>query len=60
MTRRTPRLSTGVALLGLGLVAACSSGTSTPKVAADNSTKGASSVGFQEQHKGGALRLVAK
>ena len=60
MTRRIPRLSTGVALLGLGAAAACSSNTSTPQVAADNSTKGASSVGFQEQHKGGALRLVAK
>ena len=60
MTRRIPRLCTGVALLGLGAAAACSSNTANNKVAADNGTKGASSVGFQEQHKGGALRLVAK
>ena len=60
MTRRIPRICTGVALLGLGAAAACSSNPANNKVAADNGTKGASSVGFQEQHKGGALRLVAK
>jgi len=61
MTRRTPLLRTGVALLGLVAAAACSSGSdSKTPGAAGGSSSGASSTGFQQQHKGGTLRLAAK
>jgi len=61
MTRRTPLLRTGVALLGLAAAAACSSGSdSKTPGAAGGSSSGASSTGFQQQHKGGTLRLAAK
>ena len=56
------RLRTTVALLGLAATAACSS-SSPASPAASTSTPGASAVaavGFQEQHKGGTLKLLAK
>ena len=64
-TRRTTRLrTTAVALIGLAAVAACSSGStasgsSTPGGTASGGTT-AASTGFQEQHKGGTLKLLAK
>lgn len=58
MTRRTPRLSAGFALVSLAAVAACTSSNSSDKTVSTD--KGASSTGFQQQHKGGTLRLAAK
>jgi len=64
-TRRTTRLrTTAVALIGLAAVAACSSGStasgpSTPGGTASGGTI-AAPAGFQEQHKGGTLKLLAK
>lgn len=60
MTRQTTRLAAGIALLALA-AAACSSG-STPSSSPSGSTGSAGSApaGFQPQHKGGTLHLVAK
>lgn len=59
------RLSAAVALLALAAVAACSSGSSgggstTPQAGGGSSGGSAAPAGFQEQHKGGTLTLLAK
>jgi peptide/nickel transport system substrate-binding protein len=60
MTRRRQRLSTAVALVGLTALAGCSSSKSTDNTASKDTGKSGASAGFQAQHKGGALKLLAK
>lgn len=60
MTRRSPRLRTAVALFGLVAVAACSGKTPATPASGAGTGKDPASSGFQEQHKGGDLRLLAK
>ncbi len=60
MTRRSTRLRAIAALIGLAALAACTSSPSTPTANSSGGASGAASSGFQEQHKGGTLRLVAK
>ncbi len=59
-TRRTTRLRTTVALIGLAAVAACGGGSGTPTTSTSGSGTAAAPAGFQEQHKGGTLKLLAK
>ena len=59
-TRRTTRLRTTVALIGLAAVAACSSGSAGPATSTVSGDTTAAPTGFQEQHKGGTLKLLAK
>jgi len=59
-TRRTTRLRTTVALIGLAAVAACSSGSAGPATSTAGGDTTAAPTGFQEQHKGGTLKLLAK
>ena len=59
-TRRTTRLRTTVALIGLAAVAACSSGSAGPATSTVSGDTTAVPTGFQEQHKGGTLKLLAK
>ena len=59
-TRRTTRLRTTVALIGLAAVAACSSGSAGPATSTTGGDTTAAPSGFQEQHKGGTLKLLAK
>ena len=59
-TRRTTRLRTTVALIGLAAVAACSSGSAGPATSTAGGDTTAAPSGFQEQHKGGTLKLLAK
>ena len=59
-TRRTTRLRTTVALIGLAAVAACSSGSAGPATSTVSGDTSAAPTGFQEQHKGGTLKLLAK
>jgi len=56
------RVQTSLALLGLAAAAACGSGStsSAPSPAATGGSSAPTSVGFQEQHKGGTLTLLAK
>ncbi len=57
MTRRSPHLSTAVALLALGVAACGGSGAKNPTA---GGTASGASAGFQAQHKGGTLKLLAK
>ncbi len=59
-TRPTIRLRTTVALIGLAAVAACGGGSGAPATSTSGSGTAAAPAGFQEQHKGGTLKLLAK
>ncbi len=59
-TRRTTRLRTTVALIGLAAVAACGGGSGGPATSTTGGGTAAAPGGFQEQHKGGSLKLLAK
>jgi len=60
MTRRSVRVRAGVAVFALAAVAACSSTGPTAPTASTAATTGATNAGFQEAHKGGDLKLLAK
>ena len=59
-SRRTRHVSTAAALLALSAAAACGGGSSTTPTAGGTPTGAGSTTGFQAQHKGGTLKLLAK
>jgi len=60
INHRSTRLRATVALIGIAALAACSSSSNPSSTTASGSGTGAAPTGFQQQHKGGTLRLVAK
>ena len=71
MRRRTSRSATALAVLGMAAVSACSSGSNSAgsgasaggapaSASAGSSSSSSTGAAFQDQHKGGTLRLAAK